>query len=152
MDNLSALQSLQNVGIDYYFSGTGNYLIHEAVKAGAIKILNYLASKGADLNAVSKDEETALTLGAELGRHDALCIILQQGRGKVDINYPNRLGFTALQIAVKKGHKDLVSLLVEQGADIEVTTALGDSLLRMAQRAGHQEIVMLLVNAGASLR
>lgn len=59
---------------------------------------------------------------------------------------------SALQIAVKQGNKEIVSLLIEHGADINETNVLGDNLLKMAQRAGQQEIVLLLVSAGASLR
>ena len=74
------------------------------------------------------------------------------GRDRVNLEHMNKQGLTALQISVKNGNKEIVSLLIEHGADINITTVLGDSLLKMAQRAGHQDIVLLLVNAGASLR
>ncbi|CAG9333174.1 unnamed protein product [Blepharisma stoltei] len=153
MDNLSFFQSLISNGlsIDRHFEESGTFLIHEAVKSGAIKILHFLSSR-CNVNAVSDDGETPLTLGAELEKHDSICMLLQAGRDKVDLEHKNKQGLTALQIAVKKGNKEIVSLLLEHGADITVTTVLGDSLLRMAQRAGHQEIVLLLANSGASLR
>ena len=154
MDNLAFLQGLLKQGLDpgTFFQARGTYFIHEAMRSGAIKVLNFLCSKGADLNAVARDGNTPLTLGAELGNHDAICILLQVGRGRVNLDFTNKSGLTALQIAVKQGHKEIVSLLLEHGADINVTTVLGDGLLKMAQRAGHQEIVLLLVNYGASLR
>ena len=81
-----------------------------------------------------------------------MCIILQHGREKLDLEYQNPAGMTALQIAVKNGNKEIVSLLLIHGANVRATNFLGDSLIKMAQRCGHQEIVQLLVNSGASLR
>lgn len=154
MDNLAFLQGLFKQGLDLnaQIPSRGTLLIHEAVKAGSIKVLNFLIIKGANLNSTASDGNSPLTLAAELAKHDAMCILLQMSRGRVNLDFANQSGMTALQIAVKQGNKEIVSLLIEHGADINVTTVVGDNLLKMAQRAGHQEIVMLLVSAGASLR
>lgn len=152
IDNLQFIQTMiTTITVNYYFE-SGTYLIHEAVKAGAIKILHYLCKNGADMNIKSKAGESPLTLGAEENKHDAMCIILQHGRQKLDLEYHNPQGSTALQIAVKNGNKEIVSLLIAHGANVNVTNMLGDSLIKVAQRCGNQEIVLLLVNAGASLR
>ena len=154
IDSLSQLQDLFKRGLEINATlpSRGTCLIHEAMRAGGIKVLNFLCTKGANLNAVAEDGNSPLTLGAELSKHDAMCILLQQSRGRVQLDFQNRSGMSALQIAVKNGNKEIVSLLIEHGADINVTTVLGDNILKMAQRAGHQEIVLLLVSAGASLR
>jgi len=81
-----------------------------------------------------------------------MCILLQKARSRIDINHANKLGFTAVQLAVKSGSKEMVSLLIEHGADICVTTKLGDTLIKMAQRAGFRDIVIILANAGVPLR
>lgn len=153
IDNLSFVQaSIPSITLNYYFETLGTFLIHEAVKAGSIKVLNYLCAKGVDMNAKSKSGESPLTLGAEENKHDAMCIILQQGREKINLEYANAAGMTALQIAVKNGNKEIVSLLIAHGANVLATNFFGDSLIKIAQRNGHQEIVLLLVNAGGSLR
>jgi ankyrin repeat protein len=152
-DNLSFITAvLPQITANYCFASTGNYLIHEAVKAGAIKVLHFICTKGADMNVKSRAGESALTLGAEENKHDAMCIILQHGRERMDLEFENMSGMTALQIAVRNGNKEIVGLLVAHGANVNATNVLGDSLIKMAQRAGHQEIVLLLVNSGASLR
>ena len=134
MDNLSFIQSaISIITLNYYFEDLGTCLIHEAVKAGSIKILHFICAKGADMNAKSKAGESALTIGAEENKHDAMCIILQQGREKLDLEYANSAGMTALQIAVKNGNKDIVSLLIAHGANVLATNFLGDSLIKMAQ-------------------
>lgn len=152
-DNLSFVKSvLSSISVNYYFESLGTFLIHEAVKAGAIKILNFICAQGADLNAKTSSKDSALILGAEENKHDSMCIILQHGRDKVDLEYRSASGMTALQIAVKNGNKEIVGLLAAHGANVNITNFLGDSLIKIAQRGGNQEIVMLLINAGASLR
>lgn len=152
-DNLSFVKSvLSSIGVNYFFESIGTFLIHEAVKAGAIKILNFICAQGANLNAKTNAGDSALILGAEENKHDAMCIILQYGRDKVDLEHRNSAGMTALQIAVKHGNKEIVGLLAAHGANVNITNFLGDSLIKIAQRGGNQEIVMLLINAGASLR
>jgi uncharacterized coiled-coil protein SlyX len=152
-DNLSFVKSvLPSINVNYNFQSSGTHLVHEAVKSGAIKVLNFLCAQGADLNLTTTTGESPLTLGAEENKHDAMCIILQHGREKVDLEYHNASGMNALQIAVKNGNKEIVGLLAAHGANVNVTNFLGDSLIKIAQRSGHQEIVMLLINAGASLR
>jgi len=91
-------------------------------------------------------------LAAELNKCDPLCVLLQQSRGRIDLEHVNKQGLTAIQIAVKNGEKEIVGLLSEHGANVNVVNGLGDTLIQMAQRAGHQEVVMLLVNVGAPLR
>lgn len=68
------------------------------------------------------------------------------------MEHVNKLGLTGIQVAVKNGLKEIVGLLSEHGANVQVVNGLGDTLIQMAQRAGHQEVVMLLVNVGAPLR
>jgi ankyrin repeat protein len=153
IDNLSFIQSIiSSITVNFYFESKGTFIIHEAVKAGAIKILNYICTKGGDMNSKTSSGDSPLTLGAEENKHDAMCIILQQGRERIDLEHQNQHGMTAMQIAVKNGNKEIVSLLLVHGANANGTNLLGDSLVKLAQRNGHQEIVLLLVNAGASLR
>ena len=55
IDNLSYIQSvLTSATVNYYFEELGTYLIHEAVKAGSIKVLSFICKKGADMNSKSK--------------------------------------------------------------------------------------------------
>lgn len=58
-----------------------------------------------------------------------------------------------LSTACASGHKDIVLLLIERGADVNETDDsfyLGTPLLR-ASRYGHGEIVNILLNAGAKI-
>jgi ankyrin repeat protein len=48
------------------------------------------------------------------------------------------------------GHRDLVTLLMQKGADPNVVDAKGRTALAMASRAGKGEIVQILKQHGAT--
>ena len=61
---------------------------------------------------------------------------------------------TPLHHAVSKGDANIVSLLVEAGADIEARTGYmsnKETPLLIAARRGHKEIVSILLEAGADI-
>ncbi|MFZ2149018.1 MAG: ankyrin repeat domain-containing protein [Sedimentisphaerales bacterium] len=70
-----------------------------------------------------------------------------------DVNQKNALGVTALYSAASGGHKEVVELLLAEGADInEKTAAYTDvTTLHAAAREGHKEIVEVLLAAGADV-
>ena len=60
-------------------------------------------------------------------------------------------GQTPLWWAVKEGHKAVVELLAENGADFEAKDKTGQTLLLWAAGKGHETVVRLLVENGASV-
>lgn len=68
-----------------------------------------------------------------------------------DINGRDRYGQTALMVAAREGHADLVRWLVDRGADLNHTAKFGLSALMLAALRGHAAIVQALVDAGADL-
>ena len=63
----------------------------------------------------------------------------------------DRYGQTALMLAAHRGHGEIVALLVEQGADLNVTAKYTLSALMLAVVNGHANIARLLARAGADL-
>lgn len=60
-------------------------------------------------------------------------------------------GYTPLYLAVSNGHIEIVKLLIEYGADLDVKCHEGETVLYEAARCGEEEIVRELVNAGADM-
>ena len=61
-------------------------------------------------------------------------------------------GTTALWIASQNGHKEIVKLLLEKGADINVKqTATGATALLLASQNGRTDVVKLLLEKGADV-
>lgn len=66
---------------------------------------------------------------------------LQEG---VDVNYRNEYGQTALFIAVWRGYKDMVELLLRYGADPSITAYGGSSVWSVCAARGDEDIMGLL--------
>ena len=56
-----------------------------------------------------------------------------------------RYGLTAMLMAAKKGNVDIVTALLDKGADIEAKDSDGYSALLQASRRGHDEVVSVLL-------
>jgi ankyrin repeat protein len=72
------------------------------------------------------------------------------GQGTIDIRATDSNGYTALTLAARKGHKDVVELLLAMGADIHAREN-GDTALLQAAYNGHKDIVALLLDRGADI-
>ena len=67
------------------------------------------------------------------------------------INEKDENGMTALQRSCVHGHIDIVRLLLDHGADMEVTDENGWTALHYGASGGHVEVVTLLLNSCANV-
>ena len=77
--------------------------------------------------------------------------ILEIETARPDVNAKNKYGGTALIDASFKGQKDIVELLILEGADLNAQDNQGDTALMNAAVKGHIEIVELLISNGADV-
>lgn len=69
----------------------------------------------------------------------------------VDPDAPSRYGATALSFAAQKGHLEVVRLLLERGATVDVTDTFYDQTpLAWALSDGHFDVAVLLLEKGAA--
>jgi outer membrane protein assembly factor BamB len=69
----------------------------------------------------------------------------------IDVNTKNRYGATALSFAADKGYVEIAKLLIEKGADVNVTDTFYKSTpLAWATFNNHPEMVILLLEKGAN--
>src|SRR5438067_227001 len=84
--------------------------------------------------------------------------LLSRHKNEIDIDqqygYPSgsdTIHLTALQIACWQGNKDIVSLLLKNGANINSQTSNGETPLHLAVRYGFAEVVDMLLQQGADI-
>lgn len=68
----------------------------------------------------------------------------------VEVNQRDRYGQTALMLAARHGWAEVVRLLLEYNADLDVTAKYGLSALMLAVVNHHLEVAKQLVDAGAN--
>ena len=131
------------------YSPDGFTALALAAYIGQREAVQYLVEKGADPNAIAKNETgfTALT-GAVSQNHNEIAKILVSRGAQVNHGYEG--GFTPLMHAAYAGNVDLVSFLLQNGADPNAKNNEGKTPLIFAQEKNNNQIIELLRKNGAS--
>jgi len=80
----------------------------------------------------------------------ALIDLLQHAQGKLDVDYQDESGQTALHLAADKGCVECCIALIEAGADVNAADHDGISVLQAAVIAGNIKICKVLLDNGAN--
>jgi ankyrin repeat protein len=118
---------------------------------GRIEILKMTLGAGANLKDINRYGGTALIPAAHHGHPEAVRILLEAG---VAPDHINKLGWTALLEAIILGdggptHTDIVRLLVDGGADVNIPDKDGVTPLSHARQRGYAAIAAILQAAHA---
>jgi ankyrin repeat protein len=101
----------------------------------------------------AQDAAGEVCTAAERGDVEAVRRLLHQDSGLLEarISEGNLLR-TPLMLAALEGHMEVVTFLVEEGADVNARDADGETPLYMAAGWGHEEVVAFLLSRGADAR
>lgn len=118
---------------------------------GHLDILKLTLAHGADLRSTNRYGGTALIPACERGHVETVRTLIAAG---VDVDHVNRLGWTGLleAIVLSDGgprHQQIVQLLIEAGADLNLGDRDGVRPLQHARQRGQAEIARRLEAAGA---
>ncbi len=157
-----AISPNQRIPAPGYSRGTP--LITLAARAGSLGVLEYLIQAGADVNARSPYNETALMLaaffmsdtegqGQSYERQEAAARMLVAAGASLEAA---RDGYTPLSYAAYQGRNDTIRFLLSHGAHVDGSVEDGITYLptplMMATIMGHEESARLLLQAGANPR
>jgi hypothetical protein len=113
------------------------------------EILEYLVSKGHEVDAKGSDGETALIRSAALGHAKNVQMLLKLG-AKVDAR--DHMDKTALQRAARSGHEDVITALLGKGANVNMKASSDWTALMSAVSSGNIKAVKILIEAGADFK
>ncbi|KAF3289933.1 hypothetical protein TWF970_003676 [Orbilia oligospora] len=124
---------------------------HIATYFGLKPVIEHLLEKnGPNLETENSWGPTLLSLGAYFGLKPIITrLLVKDGIG---IEAKDSWGQTLLSVAAENGHKDLVELFLERGANCKSTDSQGQTPLLLAAGNGHKDIVEFLLEKGADHR
>lgn len=127
--------------------GSGYTALMNAAAPGHADVVRLLLNRGAQVEAIDGGGATALMRAALAGQLAIAKQLLEKG---ADVEIKDRtLGGTALIYSV--GSPEIVSLLLERGANANAQNDLGLSALMIAAFNGYATTIPLLLNGGADL-
>lgn len=154
-NNVDAVKILieQGADIDIRNNNQDNVLLYAGAE-GLLEILQLAIGAGADTTLTNRYGGTALIPAADRGHVEIVKELLTTS--DVNVNHLNNLHWTALLEAVILGdggetYQQIVKLLVDHGADINISDRDGIKPLEHAKRREFKEIERILQEAGRSL-
>ena len=118
--------------------------LYVAVDRGREQSARLLINAGADINISDNNQWTALHWAAYYGYIKIVDALIHVPN--VNLNSRNEQGYTPLHVAVMSGMKESVRLLIEVGADINITNNNQWTALHRAAYYGYNNIVDMLIH------
>lgn len=117
-----------------------------ATKANYSHIVKLLVDAGVDINWQDSSGETALHVAARFGHVDCAKILLEGSDDqRADLELAeNTYSWTPLHIASVDGHRAIVNLLIDAGADVGKVDSSGWTAKEHAALRGHMDIAIRL--------
>lgn len=148
-DDVAELNILLNMGfeIDQVDPLEGSPL-HSAVRNGSVGCINFLLSRGANINVVDtqRNETPFMT---SIGRNEEITQLLLQVEGIDVVTIKNKDGESSLFYAVRHNLPELVKEIINRGADVNEQNYHGRTPLYVAVALRNKCIAKQLLNSGA---
>jgi hypothetical protein len=147
---LACLHEWDLEGLDALLAGMPRLDIFEAAAMGrAERVLELVASDPALADACCANGLTALHFACFYGQHSVVRTLLACG-AQASVRARDESGATPLHHAVSTGQRDIAELLLEGGAEVDLSDHRGHTALHLAAAEGYLEIVETLLQFGAA--
>ncbi|KAL6827243.1 ankyrin repeat-containing domain protein [Trichoderma sp. SZMC 28015] len=127
--------------------GSGQTALIVASRYDKIDLVQWLLKSGADVDILDDNDKSALYYAIENGSVDVVAALLQK-RAQIDVAHA--LGEQPL-IFDAISHPEIVRLLLEFGADVNLTNSLGNTAINRASASGNVEVAKMLIEKGADI-
>lgn len=119
--------------------------LHNAASQGHLHIVEWIISKGGNVEQQDAKGQTPLIWAAYFGKTKVIKALLKAGAN------PNHLptkGSTALTVAIQSGQLSAVKILLDNGANLSLTDVNGVTAEQAAKLRNNQQIQMILTDRG----
>jgi len=123
-------------------------LLEKAASLDHLHVVKTLLELGMDINSVTDDDNTALTMASLYGHLDVVKFLIEAGAA---LELRNEQGNTALMAASFKGHPLVVRELVQAGADCNAYNNDRVHPLVLAARSNFPKVMRELIRGGADV-
>ncbi|QYT01017.1 hypothetical protein H0G86_008073 [Trichoderma simmonsii] len=127
--------------------GSGQTPLMIASRYGKPDLVQWLLKSGADVDILDGNNRSALYYAIEQGSADVVTALLQKG-AQIDVAHASGeqpLLFNAIS------HPEIVRLLLEFGADVNLTDSSGNTAINRASASGKVEVAKMLIEKGADI-
>ncbi len=131
-----------------YSSQNVNDNFIEAAAKGDLQKLKEFLEKGAEVDALSTLNWTALMFASNKGNTEIVNFLLSKG---ADVNKQASMNITAISLACTNGHGEVVKILLDNGANVNQKSDLEMTILMLAVDKGHIDVMKLLLDKGAEI-
>jgi len=141
------VRALLSAGADVNANRTS--ALHVASVGGYLDIVNTLIGNGAHIDIIDNVGRTPLWFAAACEQTDIVRSLVSAG---ADLNcIQDNHGLYALCVASLNGYTDIVSVLLNNGAQVEIRDRLGRTPLSCSAFNGHTECIGLIMGRGADV-
>jgi ankyrin repeat protein len=130
-----------------------SFLLHSTLVSSAAQIMLVPGHKYGNYSQRYPRNTTGLHITAQFGLNSLLEGLLHElgGDTRFIISAKDSNGQTPLYLAAEHGRKDVIHLLLDKGANVNVQGGLCGNALQAASHGGHEQVVKLLLDKGADV-
>ncbi|XP_071078436.1 serine/threonine-protein phosphatase 6 regulatory ankyrin repeat subunit B-like [Haliotis cracherodii] len=135
---------LSTVGVNVNCRVLSMTPVMEVAWRGHRKVIELLVTEGADVSLVNEDSDNILHFACRGGHIETVKFVLSLN--VADINSRGWRSRTPLMEATLRGHRDVVKLLVSEGADVSLVDVFGNNTLHIACMRGDVETMEFVLS------
>ncbi|CBJ25744.1 ankyrin repeat protein [Ectocarpus siliculosus] len=128
----------------------GDTPLHLAAASGLGDVVSLLLRDGAEVDVLDNKGRTSIHLSAERGSPSTVQALLAAG-GDPSLRYGKGKAFSALGLAARGGHVEVMQALIRHGVDVDGPDSNGCTALHSAAIGDAVGAIDVLIEAGASI-
>ncbi len=146
LDVLKKMIEQEGVDVNSKNTGTKESALHVAALENRVDVINYLVSKGANVNILDGENGFSPLHSAGLKEGFEAAEALIKHKANVN-NVNNKVKLPPLGIALANKNTELLALYIKNGADLTLKTVNSESMLKFAKRMQCPDCVKMIKDA-----